>query len=268
MSTARYLGEHYDMESPFSFDVSKALRYGRPNELAVWMTSEQTVKDCSSNCDYDFNRTGIWQWSGCGSIPRSASTTFRDDLGPQEGDHGAGDSGQRHGRFTAGCPRLRSSRLVLGRRRKPPQPPVVLRLSGETVELAAGETKVVDLKAKWEHPRLWSPDNPYLYVMTTTAASAGGTQDIRHDRFGFREFWIEGTSFVLNGVKVFLPEIWGDLYEQPVGDLNNEKTWGPLCDCKPAFLAAKASGFRAVRLWWAGEGQRLARRRTTPTKPA
>ena len=72
----QYLGEHYDMESPFSFDVSKTLKYGQSNEVAVWMTGEQTVKDCSSNCDYDCNRTGIWQSGWLASTPRSESTTF------------------------------------------------------------------------------------------------------------------------------------------------------------------------------------------------
>ena len=255
----QYLGEHYDMESPFSFDVSKTLKYGQSNEVAVWMTGEQTVKDCSSNCDYDCNRTGIWQSGWLRVYPQVRiddvfvmTSVRKKEITARVTLVNTTDQPQQ---VTPVC-EIRPWRS--GGDDKWLQSPVVLRLAGEPVELAPGQTKVVDLKTPWEHPELWTPDNPHLYVMTTTA-SAGKNQDIRHDRFGFREFWIEGTNFVLNGIKVFLPEIWADVYEQPIGDLSHEKTWGPYCDCKPGFLAAKASGFRVVRLWWAGEGQRLMR---------
>lgn len=55
------------------------------------------------------------------------------------------------------------------------------------------------IKTTWENPELWSPDHPNLYVLRTTLKSKSGT-DVLETRFGFREFWIEGKTFMLNGV--------------------------------------------------------------------
>lgn len=55
----------------------------------------------------------------------------------------------------------------------------------------------------WENPRLWSPDHPNLYILRTTLKTAGGTE-VLDTRFGFREFWIEGKHFMLNGSPIRL----------------------------------------------------------------
>ena len=55
------------------------------------------------------------------------------------------------------------------------------------------------IKTAWDNAELWSPDHPNLYVLRTTLKSEDGI-DIKETRFGFREFWIEGKTFMLNGV--------------------------------------------------------------------
>jgi hypothetical protein len=77
---------------------------------------------------------------------------------------------------------------------------------GEKVELDIPEVKIDNIsegvhsvKAKWANPDLWSPDHPNLYVLRTTLQN-GNSKDILETRFGFREFWIDGKSFMLNGV--------------------------------------------------------------------
>lgn len=54
-------------------------------------------------------------------------------------------------------------------------------------------------KVKWSDPDLWSPDHPNLYVLRTTLKS-GESTDVVETRFGFREFWVEGKNFMLNGI--------------------------------------------------------------------
>ncbi len=39
-----------------------------------------------------------------------------------------------------------------------------------------------------------------LYTPDIRLTQDGGALDRRRERFGFREFWIEGTKFVLNGI--------------------------------------------------------------------
>lgn len=52
---------------------------------------------------------------------------------------------------------------------------------------------------KWTDPRLWDLDKPSLYTLRLTVEGPG-FKDTALQRFGFREFWIEGRSFMLNGI--------------------------------------------------------------------
>ena len=64
--------------------------------------------------------------------------------------------------------------------------------------------KVVTIK-KWDNPVLWSPVNPHLYQLKTLITDETGKPlDIRSDRFGFREVWIEDGHFMLNGMRMNL----------------------------------------------------------------
>ncbi len=77
---------------------------------------------------------------------------------------------------------------------------------GEKVELKIPEVESQNISegvhsviAKWDDADLWSPDHPNLYVLRTTLQN-GKSKDIMETRFGFREFWIEGKTFMLNGI--------------------------------------------------------------------
>jgi len=66
--------------------------------------------------------------------------------------------------------------------------------------------KVLDLpeglnvSATWANPQLWDIDNPVMYSLRTSLFdNSGRLVDRCFTRFGFREFWIEGTVFYLNG---------------------------------------------------------------------
>jgi beta-galactosidase len=67
---------------------------------------------------------------------------------------------------------------------------------------AAGLQKVT-AAFDWPDPRLWDYKQPNLYTMELAAEGAGLEDEIRQ-RFGFREFWIEGREFFLNGTKIRL----------------------------------------------------------------
>jgi hypothetical protein len=62
-------------------------------------------------------------------------------------------------------------------------------------------------RAVWTNPHLWSPDDPYLYRLKVALVNSNGNiVDTKDVRFGFREFWIEGPSFFLNGKKTLLKQ--------------------------------------------------------------
>jgi len=62
------------------------------------------------------------------------------------------------------------------------------------------------LFASWENPRLWMPHDPYLYTLEVTLRDqkTKNVLDTRRVSFGFREIWIDGENFVLNGKRLFL----------------------------------------------------------------
>lgn len=76
----------------------------------------------------------------------------------------------------------------------------VVSLQGERLQVAAGTTASITLRQAWPSPHLWSHEDPHLYHLRTELS----TGDVLRTRFGFREFWIEGHDFYLNGSKVHL----------------------------------------------------------------
>jgi hypothetical protein len=64
-------------------------------------------------------------------------------------------------------------------------------------------------------PELWSPDSPYLYRLTCSAAVNGTVTDTVSMAVGFKDFSIKGKRFYLNGKATFLlginrHDLWGD----------------------------------------------------------
>ncbi len=79
----------------------------------------------------------------------------------------------------------------------------VLAWEAGTVTAAPGIPATVRTRRKWDSAVPWSPENPHLYTLRVTCDGKGG-RDIRTFRFGFREVWLEGHRFILNGTPVFL----------------------------------------------------------------
>jgi len=67
----------------------------------------------------------------------------------------------------------------------------------------AKETQTFALSWPWADPRLWDVGQPNLYTLRLKVQGAG-LDDEYHQEFGFREFWIEGRQFYLNGTVIRL----------------------------------------------------------------
>ncbi|MEM1210924.1 MAG: sugar-binding domain-containing protein [Planctomycetota bacterium] len=89
----------------------------------------------------------------------------------------------------------------------------------------------------WADPRLWDLNQPELYVLDLSTSSVSGTWEDRvHQRFGFREFRIEGRGFVLNGVPIRLRPI------QTSSTLSIE-------EAEQVITRAQKAGFNQVQPW-------------------
>lgn len=77
-------------------------------------------------------------------------------------------------------------------------------LGPQKVSVPAGQETAVVLEVPWSTPRCWSPEDPYLYYLRTRLSRGTEALDELRTRFGFREFWVEGRFFYLNGSRVNL----------------------------------------------------------------
>jgi hypothetical protein len=84
---------------------------------------------------------------------------------------------------------------------------VVRALETDEVALAPGESRTMTAVASWPDAELWMPDSPFLYHLASTVVEGETVLDRETRRFGFRELWIHGNQFVLNGIRI---NLWGD----------------------------------------------------------
>lgn len=80
----------------------------------------------------------------------------------------------------------------------------VLQFESEPFLLQGGTEVQVNLQQHWESPRLWSPEDPFLYNLQIDLFHNDIRIDTIYTRFGFREVWAENYKFFLNGVRINL----------------------------------------------------------------
>ncbi len=75
---------------------------------------------------------------------------------------------------------------------------------------ATASAGVVRLGWAWPDARRWELDDPHQYTLHLELLGAGGAVADDHPvHFGFREFWIQGRDFLLNGTPVRLRPVFG-----------------------------------------------------------
>lgn len=72
-----------------------------------------------------------------------------------------------------------------------------------TASVEAKPTQTLQVTWDWPNPRLWDAGSPNLYTLRLEVKGSG-IDDEYDQQFGFREFWIEGRSFFLNGKEIRL----------------------------------------------------------------
>ena len=185
------LGSNDDGFLPFRFDVDRLLKTDGENELLVLVEPPPQadglwLQPCGSWVGWHLR--GIWQSVYLEDRPSYAIA----DVFVQ--------------------PSVRQGRLVIDVELEPAATPaeasvracvfdrqdVVKDCGLEPVRLG-GDVRTVRLEAPWTDARLWRPEDPHLYEAVVELQVEGRPIHRRSVRFGFREFWIEGTGFRLNG---------------------------------------------------------------------
>src|SRR4028118_491127 len=82
-----------------------------------------------------------------------------------------------------------------------------------TANVQAKPIQTVQIQWDWKNPRLWDVGQPNLYTLQL-AVKGSGIDTQYAQPFGFREFWIEGRKFFLNGTEFRLrPNSYFDTWE-------------------------------------------------------
>jgi len=80
-----------------------------------------------------------------------------------------------------------------------------LELSGQSIQIAPGESQKVALTAKVNgRLKQWSPDAPNLNGLLLNLSADGKTIDTKYQRFGWRQFTMQGNQLLLNGQPITL----------------------------------------------------------------
>ncbi len=201
------MGTSMECYTPVEFPVTRALKTGEENEILVkvgdryWLPPQAAG---STDKEKEHYLPGIWdevELIASGKVQVNNTLFLPDAAG---------------GKVTAKV-RLRSylpQQIMYG---DPKSDPVSVRV--EIFEKGTGKKAgegMLEADARREHfteaelevvlmdPRLWTPDNPFLYETVTTVWMEGEPVDRQAGRFGLRDFRRKGKYFYLNGEKIFL----------------------------------------------------------------
>ena len=249
----RPVGSHEGGETPFTLDVTDAIKPGKENRLAVrvlnptiepidGITLKQTprqAKEIPYRAGGAFNHGGIMDSVELLVAPpvRIEDLCVRPD--PKTGiirieaniRNAAKQSAQGRIEFTV-APASSGPTLAFSVARR--DLPV-----GDT--LVAGQLRV-------ENPRLWDVDDPILYRVTARVRTDGSDAvDESSTRCGFRDFRFENGYFRLNGRRIYLRSAH-TCNHFPIG-LRLPRDPDLL---RRDFLNMKVMGFNSIRFIWGG----------------
>jgi beta-galactosidase len=221
-------GEHFDKFLPFDLDVSALVNRGGENELLVGVRHVRLFNKTSprfpkflatyapgSNMD---PIVGIWQDVYLLALPEvrvedvavrplldqdrlELEVTLRNET---EQVQTVRVSGQVHPWVN-----LAGKEVLDAPEPKWKLADPVLAIPARSVELRPGQKETVTLAqpvgGKLES---WSPESPRLHGLVLSVERDGKTVDARYERFGWRQFKIQGRDLLLNGKRI---QLFGDL---------------------------------------------------------
>lgn len=118
------------------------------------------------------------------------------------------------------------------------------------VTIKPGQTRAVESSQPWADAELWSPWSPVLYELQTALKADGQTLDRRHDRFGFREFGIDGENITVNGQVLHLRGENGLFHPNHFGRVDMSMIANRMHDSKRAGYNMSRESDGVPSLYW------------------
>ena len=196
-----YLGQHRGGYSSFRFDITEVIEFGKTNVLAVKVDNTVVEDVYPQMADFTFY----------GGIYRDVNLVISNHLHFDLMDYGSKGVYLIQEKVNDEQARITIKSRIVNEHDEEKKVRFwadILHASGEVaayaakeVDLAAGETKVVEVPVVIENPTLWNGlKNPYLYEAKVSLVSFNDTVDELSIPFGARYFEVDPEKgFFLNG---------------------------------------------------------------------
>jgi hypothetical protein len=211
------LGMHHGAYTLSEYDLSKVIRYGESNELIVRLGAYFDAVPDFVPIGQDSEKyawyPGLWDsvsvvYTGAGSIVR---TKVEPDI----------DKGVVLMRTTVRNNGTEAARFTVTQRIREWKSQAWVSATEEaTVHLGADETKTLVQEVSVDDFRLWSPEDPFLYVVQSSLLKNGEASDDRATRFGMRKaewkggeekgFYLNNKLYYLRGTNIALHRFFDD----------------------------------------------------------
>ena len=249
------VGGHEGGETPFTLDVTDAVKSGAANMVAVRVLnpthqaidgitlnqSPRRAKVIPYSAGASYDHGGIVESVDLLTVP----SVYLEDL------HLIPDPATGVIRVQAACRNAaaRAARAVLAFSVGPAAGGGALAATALRRPLPPG-TSVVEVSLRVPQPHLWDLADPFLYRVTARV-QIGGSADERSDRCGFRTFRMDRGYFRLNGRRLFLRGAH-TVNATPVG----QQVAGDPALFQRDVLLMKTMGFNCIRFIWGGATRR------------
>ncbi len=209
---------NFDLFLPFSADITDVVKPGEKADVLVGVRSQKLFEDNStigrrivpggSMWGYDMN--GIWQDVYLQAVPRTRiediyvkplvgrgtleiEVTLTNSDTKKQNVELAGDISEWINLAGTDVNSAPVPAWELGRQAMAVKPVKVNVAPGDTVKT------VIALPVAEGTLKYWTPETPNLYSLVLSAKTGGKKIDTKYERFGWREWTLEGTSHLLNG---------------------------------------------------------------------
>ena len=103
----------------------------------------------------------------------------------------------------------------------------------DPITLQPGEIKNITISKQWNNPHHWNIEDPFLYILKSAVTVQGTKDKIDNEqrRFGFREIWIKGNQYWLNGHRMnFRGDNINNHKEKAIIENQNYEAYGEFID--------------------------------------
>ena len=199
----------------FDCDVTRALKPGQVNEVCVGIKDAfYGLADANDAKHLQYIPFDFWHYNTTNQLDFPVLSHYQTGI---LNEPSLVVAGQAYASDVFAIPSVKNKTLGLEITvNNPTDHPLTVRVSNIVVPLAggtpdktfgdkelqipAGQDAVLKTSEPWAKPRLWWPDDPQQYVLSTGLLIDGKVIDERKTKFGFREWDWHGPTFALNGI--------------------------------------------------------------------